>query len=369
MPAHSLWRRRWRTLAVVLATVLAVGACAWIERREEGPQPLPAGRFQNNHVAFQPKTLGEVLRWRLDSARAGLPPAPKTPTPTVAPDLAFIHANAVAGAAMQPAVTWIGHASALVQAGGLNVLVDPMFSERASPLSFIGPKRAQPPGLAPVQLPHIDAVLVSHNHYDHLDRDSVRLLNAQAGGPPRFVVPLGLKAWLEGEGITNAVELDWWQSTRIGEAEVVLVPVQHWSGRGFGDRLATLWGGFAVFTPRFQYLYTGDTGYSQDFTDIRARFAERQRDGGFDLALIPVGAYEPRWFMATQHVNPAEAVQVFRDLGAKRALGVHWGTFELTDEALDQPPQDLAAARSAAGVSADDFFLLAVGQTRRLPLR
>ena len=270
---------------------------------------------------------------------------------------------------MQPAVTWIGHASALVQAGGINVLTDPVFSERASPLSFIGPRRAQPPGLALAQLPHIDAVLVSHNHYDHLDEASVLALNRQAGGPPLFIVPLGLKAWLAGLGIDNAVELDWWHSQRVGESEVVLTPVQHWSGRGLTDRLATLWGGYAVFSPGFQWYFSGDTGYSKDFADIRQRFASRQQAGGFDIALLAVGAYEPRWFMASQHVNPTEAVQIHRDLGAKRSLGVHWGTFELTDEPLDQPPRDLATASRAAGLAEGEFFVLAVGETRRLPPR
>jgi N-acyl-phosphatidylethanolamine-hydrolysing phospholipase D len=287
----------------------------------------------------------------------------------VVPELAFVQANARAGAAMQPAVTFIGHASVLVQAGGLNMLTDPMFSERASPFSFIGPKRAQPPGLSLAQLPHIDLVLISHNHYDHLDEASVTALNAQRGGPPLFIVPLGLKAWLAGQGITQVVELDWWQSHRVGGAEVVLTPAQHWSGRGLHDRLATLWGGFAVFLPDFQWYYSGDTGYSKDFADIRAHFADRQTEGGFDLALIPVGAYEPRWFMATQHVNPAEAVQIHRDIGAKRSLGVHWGTFSLTDEPLDQPPRDLALARRAAGLADEAFFVTAVGETRRLPPR
>jgi N-acyl-phosphatidylethanolamine-hydrolysing phospholipase D len=145
--------------------------------------------------------------------------------------------------------------------------------------------------------------------------------------------------------------------------------VQHWSGRGLHDRLKTLWGGFAVFGPSLHLFHAGDTGYSKDFADVRERFAGRQREGGFDLALLPVGAYEPRWFMTTQHVNPEEAVKIHRDLGAKRSLGIHWGTFQLTDESLDAPPAALAAARKAQGVADDDFFLLAIGQTRRLPRR
>ena len=245
-----------------------------------------------------------------------------------------------AQAAHNPSITWIGHATVLVQMDGLNIVTDPAWSERASPFQWIGPKRAQPPGVALADLPHVDLVLVSHNHYDHFDEASVRALAAQPGGPPLFVVGLGLKEWLAGIGITNAVELDWWQSTRLGAVEVVMTPVQHWSARGLHDRMKTLWGGFAVFGPSMHLFHAGDTGYSKDFADIRARFADRQRGGGFDLALLPVGGYEPRWFMAQQHVNPEEAVRIHRDLGAKRSLGMHWGTFQLTDESLDAPPAD-----------------------------
>jgi N-acyl-phosphatidylethanolamine-hydrolysing phospholipase D len=337
--------------------------------------------YQNNYVEFQPRGLLDLLKWKREASRDGLPKPPRTPTPTVAPDLAFIQANARAASAtspqaMQPAITWIGHATMLAQFGGLNVLTDPVFSERVSPLSFVGPKRHVAPGLTLAQLPRVDLVLISHNHYDHLDDASVRALAAQPGGPPLFVVPLGLQAWFADRGITSVVELDWWQSHTLtsptGPVEVVLTPVQHWSGRGLNDRLKTLWGGYAVFAPDLHLFFTGDTAYSKDFTDIRARFASRQtpeQGGGFDIALIAVGAYEPRWFMTSQHVNPAEAVQIHRDVNAKRSVGIHWGTFELTDESLDQPPSDLADARRAKGVPDEDFFVLAIGETRKLPKR
>ena len=165
--------------------------------------------FQNNHAEFQPKSLADVLRWRWSASRSGLPAAPRTPIPAVAPDLQFLHRNAAAGALMQPAVTWIGHSTVLAQFGGLTVLTDPMFSARASPVSVAGPKRNQPPGVALHELPHVDLVLASHNHYDHLDRASVDALNRQRGGAPLFVVPLGIKAWMAERGITNVVELDW----------------------------------------------------------------------------------------------------------------------------------------------------------------
>jgi N-acyl-phosphatidylethanolamine-hydrolysing phospholipase D len=208
----------------------------------------------------------------------------------------------------------------------------------------------------------VDVVVISHNHYDHLDVASVQALAAQAGGPPLFIVPLGLKAWFADLGIISVVELGWWQSHSVNGAEIVLTPAHHWSARGVFDRRQTLWGGFAVFAGDLRLLYTGDTGYADDFKDIRARFADR---GAFDLALIPVGCYEPRDFMRDQHVNPTDAVRIFQDLGARRAVGVHWGTFaDLCDEPLDQAPKDLAAARAAAGLADEVFSVMRRGETR-----
>ena len=330
------------------------------------------GRFQNNYVEFTARSLAEVLRWKREARRNGLPPPPREPIPQAPADLDFLAANARAGSAMVPAMTWVGHATVLAQLGGLSMLTDPIFSLRASPLGFAGPLRHQPPGVALVDLPHIDLVVVSHNHYDHLDSASVRALARQAGGPPLFVVPLGLAAWFRGLGIANVVELDWWQAHQLGHVEIVLVPAQHWSARGINDRMKTLWGGFALLAPDCHLFFAGDTGYSRDFQDIHAHFAHRQSPeagGGFDVALLPIGAYEPRWFMTQQHVNVEEAVKIHRDLHAKRSLGVHWGTFALTDEALDEPPRALAALRNAQGMAADEFFVLAVGETRKLPPR
>ncbi|MEO8924022.1 MAG: MBL fold metallo-hydrolase [Caldimonas sp.] len=329
------------------------------------------GRFQNNYSEFEPKSLADVLKWRLAAARAGLPRAPQVPTPRVAPDLAFILANGNAKTAMAPAATWIGHASVLLQMGGSNLLVDPVFSARASPFSFVGPKRHVAPGLTLDELPRIDAVLISHNHYDHLDAPSVEALARQGGGPPLFVVPLGLEAWLADRGITHAVELDWWQATCVGALEVVCTPSQHWSSRSLGDRMKTLWGGFAIFAPDFHAFYAGDTAYSKDFRDAHVHFAARHGGAGrgFDLALLPIGAYEPRWFMSPQHVNPAEAVKIHLDILAARSIGIHWGTFQLTDEPLDEPPRALAEAVRATGLAADAFTVMAVGETRRFARR
>ena len=337
------------------------------------PHHTPEG-FRNNYASAVNKTFGELIRWQRERLADGLPKPPETPTPAMAPDLPFIkdYAGTKPGS---PVITWIGHASMLLQAGGLNVLTDPIFSNRASPVSLIGPERKQSPGLLLADLPVIDVVLISHNHYDHLDKPSVLEIASRseaAGRPTLFIVPLGMKSWFADMGISNAVELDWWDKYMHKGVEFNFTPVQHWSARSFTDRSQALWSAYAVFAPDLHWYFAGDTGYSKDFSDTGARFTDRHneaRGGGFDLALIPIGAYQPRCFLAEQHIDPTEAVQIHRDLGAKRSVGVHWGTFELSDELLDQPPKDLALAARAQGLKDGDFSVMAIGETRRLPAR
>lgn len=334
--------------------------------------------FQNNYIDFTGKRWHELLRWRWNAWRGGHPRPPLAPIPVVSPDLPFIHGNAAAGPDMQPAVTWIGHITVLAQIGGLNLLTDPVFSDRCSPLRWAGPRRHTPPGLQLDQLPHVDVVLLSHNHYDHMDEASLRSLAAQAGGPPLFVTPLGHKRWFARRGIHHVVELDWWDThvleatQRNARIPVTLTPGQHWSSRTGTDAMRSLWGGFAVLSPDCHLFFAGDTAYSKDFVDIRHHFAREQaphKGGGFDMALLPIGAYEPRWFMKDQHCNPQEAVRIFEDLGAKQALAVHWGTFTLTDERLDEPPRALAAALHSQHVDPARFFTLPIGGSRRVARR
>jgi len=305
--------------------------------------------FRNNYPHAE---KGGFWRWKWDQLRDGLPANPEGGYrfETASPQLAE-----------NPSVTWVGHATVLLRVGGLNVITDPHFSERASPVSFAGPKRVVPPVPALSELPRIDVVVISHNHYDHLDQDSVRRLAEQPGGSPRFFVPLGLRDWFERRGIDEVVELDWWETLEFKGLELHFVPVQHWSKRTLTDENQTLWGGWVIRHPELSFFFAGDTGYSKDFSDIGAKF------GGFDLAAIPIGAYAPRWFMQIMHLDPAEAVRVHRDVKARRSVAIHWGTFaNLTDESLYEPPQRLAQEREKAGLSEMDFFVLRHGETRIL---
>jgi L-ascorbate metabolism protein UlaG (beta-lactamase superfamily) len=338
---------------------------------EPGPEPGAAvfqhaprsgGRFQNNDG---PLARESFLKWQWSRLVEGVPKAPDNGYrfPLDHPDTAWLSANRSVDT-----MTWIGHATALLQVNGVNILTDPMFSERASPFSFIGPKRKVPPALALDELPHIDIVLVSHSHYDHLDTASVEALNRQTGGPPLFLVPLGIKAWMADKGIDHVEEFDWGDRTQAAGLDIWFVPSQHWSKRTLTDRDETLWGGWVVKTrdgaaQPFSFYFAGDTGYSSDFKKIGAAF------GCFDLALIPIGAYAPRWFMRPQHVNPQEAVKIFEDVHAKRAIGIHWGTFQLSDEPLDEPPKLLEAAARDAGLPADAFTVLRHGQSMRFTNR
>ena len=312
------------------------------------------GGFRNNHPRTPP-TAEELARLHGDLGGKATTSAPEADLSPVMPDLVLLHGNRT-----RNTVTWIGHSSVLVQTGGRNLITDPMFSRRASPFPFAGPRRHQAPGIALRDLPPIDLVLISHSHYDHLDLPSVRALSRQPGGPPCFAVPLGLERWFRRRlPHADVVALDWWESREVAGVSVTLVPVHHWSARTPWDGNSNLWGGWAAEREGFRFFFSGDTAYSHDFAEVGRRL------GPFDLAAIAIGHYEPRWFMRNNHVNPEEAVRIHREIGARRSLGIHWGTFErLTPEPIDQAPRDLAAARLAQGVAEDEFFVLRHGQTR-----
>ena len=254
------------------------------------------------------------------------------------------------------AITWIGHETFLYQNKELNILTDPHFTERASPFTFAGPKRYTAPGMSIDDLPDIDVVTISHSHYDHLDYRSVKLLSNKFENII-FLVPLGLKEWFEGKGILNVREFDWWETTRVKNTEITFAPVQHWAARGLFDRNETLWGAWHFKNYFHSFIHLGDTGYSEDFKEIRARL------GKVDLAAIPIGAYEPRWIMKVSHMNPEEAVKSFIDLEANKAIGMNWGTFRLTDEPATEPLKRLTEATKKFGVSNEVFFTVKHGQT------
>ena len=302
-----------------------------------------------------PKSLREVLRWQFGGKRQ------RATWPDWAPSA---HADAppdrVDGDKVR--LSFVGHASWLIQTGGLNILIDPVWSMRVSPVSFAGPKRHNDPGIAFDALPKIDIVLVSHGHYDHLDLATLSRLAAKFA--PRVITPLGNDVTMrDANAAIKAEGFDWKDRVELGNGiAVTLVPTRHWSARGVFDRNKTLWASFVLETPVGKLYVVCDSGYG-DGTHFR-RVAERH--GPLRLAILPIGAYEPRWFMHDQHMNPEDAVKALADCGAQAALGHHHGTFQLTDEAIDAPVAALVDARAAAGLSPERFRLLRPGEVWEL---
>ena len=292
-------------------------------------------RFFNPDHAETDRGFRDLLRWRLNEKRATWSrPAPVQPA---VPDARIAGLQA----------TIVGHASVLIQAGGLNVLTDPVWSQRASPFPFAGPRRVWAPGIAFDALPPIDVVLLSHNHYDHMDVATLRRLHAEHR--PLIVTPLGNDAILRRAIPDVRVTAgDWWDRIDIGKGgEVTIVPAYHWSARTGRDRRMALWSGFMLRTNGGLAYFAGDTGYG----DGRIFREMRQRVGRPDLALIPIGAYAPRWFMKAQHTDPHEAVLIMEDMEAGRAVGIHWGVFQLTDERREEPPELLLDGLARRGIA------------------
>jgi L-ascorbate metabolism protein UlaG (beta-lactamase superfamily) len=255
-------------------------------------------------------------------------------------------------------VTFVGHATFLIQAPGTAVLIDPVFAQRASPLSFAGPRRARQPGVRLDELPPISLVLLSHNHYDHCDLGSLGLLERRFH--PEAVTPPGNGRLLRAAGFGKIEELDWWETSSAASLTITVTPAQHFSARTPFDRNRALWGGFLMEVAGRRIYFGGDSGYGDHFRQIAARL------GPIDLALLPIGAYEPRWFMKDIHMNPAEAVQAHLDLGARQSVAMHFGTFQLTPEGIDQPVRELAIALDERGVPPEQFRAVGVGESVRL---
>ncbi|UPW17321.1 MBL fold metallo-hydrolase [Agarivorans sp. TSD2052] len=310
--------------------------------------------YQNNHIApieknpfkfFYVRFFGEQ-EWADQAAQA-------YQVPRQAVDTQLINNNDDVGK-----VTWLGHSSFLVQLKGVNFLTDPVFSERVSPFSFAGPKRLVPFTFKPEDLPTIDFVVISHNHYDHLDKAAIKHL----GNSTHYFVPQGLGAWFESMGVasSNISELAWWDSEQFANVQITATPSQHWSARGLFDRNKTHWASWLIELEGKRLWFAGDTGYNPyDFKEI-GQWAD-----GIDLSFIPIGAYAPRDFMKDQHVNVSEAMKIHQDVRSKLSIGMHWGTYPLTAEPVMEPAERLEALNKQQ-TSSDDFVSMAIGETMLL---
>lgn len=349
---------RRRVLAALTAlSAAAIGgtaARAAVTRYYDGPvsDHFDGTRFFDLH-GVPPKRTADVLRWWLSGGKAEWPawyPYPYSDRPPAR----------VEGAAWR--ISFVGHATLLIQTAGLNILTDPIWSERASPFTFAGPKRVNAPGIAFEALPPIDVVLVSHAHYDHLDAPTLSRL--AAAHRPRVITPLGNDTIMrDHDPAIRAEALDWGDRVALGNGlTVTLSPMRHWSARTFLDRNKALWAAFVLETPAGRIYLVADSGYGDGHHFRTAR----ERYGPFRLAVLPIGAYEPRWFMQGQHMNPEESVRAFRDCGAELALAHHFGTFHLTDEAIDAPEAALKAALAGAGLAPQRFRVLKPGEVWEL---
>ena len=327
-----------------------------------GDHRAPDGSFRNPWPDSEPRGWRDVLRWRLQRRGQVLAAdPPRGSFPTARPEISHPRARATDCSA-----TWIGHSTALLQFGGLNIITDPVFSQRAFPVQWAGPRRIMDPAIEIRALPPLDIVLLSHTHYDHLDKQAVRQL-ARAHPNATWVVPLGVGAYVRGWGVRKTVELDWWQQSTVGALRVTATPARHFSARRLGDRNRTLWSGFAFELEGKRVLFAGDTAYHDRFRQVG------ERCGPFDFVMVPIGAYDPRWFMHVVHIDPEEAVQIYQDLVAPHPdnrmplmLAIHWGTFRLTDEAMDEPPRRTAERWRAAGLDTERLWIAGFGETRRL---
>ena len=320
-------------------------------------------RFTNPWPTQPPPGHNNVVRWALAHRLVRAPDAPGPVVDLSAPSFAVPRADAG-----ELTLTWVGHSTVLIQIGGMNVLTDPVWAQRASPVAFAGPRRRLPPAITIDALPPIDAVAISHNHYDHLDLGTVRHLVARFPYAA-WLAPAGVGTLIRRCGARRVHEHEWWGQRTVGALTITCTPAQHSSGRGLRDRNRSLWCGWTIATtegPRRAIYFAGDTAYCPAFVEIGSRL------GPFDACLLPIGAYEPRWYMQYVHMTPEEAVRAFEelcqgDVGTSSFVPIHWGSFRIADECLDDPPRRLQAEWDAARFPRRALAMLGHGETRRLP--
>jgi len=341
-----------RSVSIALACVLVAFAIApsSAPRAESAKRETPFHHLESGYRNLDPSYAYPLLERARRVVRRTFEGWPErgNPLDVLANDGAALRANGVS-----PTITWIGHSTFLVQLGGLNILTDPNWNDRASPVTFAGPRRLVKPGIRLEDLPPIHAVVISHDHYDHLDEATVRRLAAR--WQPRFYVPLGLKSLLAGFGATDVVELDWWQTGTLREVKFTATPAQHSSGRWLSDQNHRLWASWAITSASRKLYFAGDTGYFAGFKEIGKRI------GPFDVALMPIGGYAGWGNHHPNHICPEEAVQAFEDLHARLLVPMHWGTFDLNREPFHEPPQRLMKEALNRGIE-ERMAVLSPGQ-------
>jgi N-acyl-phosphatidylethanolamine-hydrolysing phospholipase D len=347
---------------IPLATVISLWvlficwSCAAIESPKSNADSPPHHTqkgFKNLYIHSE-RDFGDFMRWQLGLGPhepSVLPPdkIPPYKPNMVEPDLPQIK-NPDSDRIQ---ITWVGHSTFLIQMDGVNILTDPIFNDRSSPFSFGGIKRLVPPGIRLEDLPPIHAVVISHNHYDHLDKHTIERL----GNKPTYFIPLGLTRWFKKRKVDHVIELDWWQSSSSAGLKFHSVPIQHFSGRTPFDQNETLWSGWIIEGKKEKIFFAGDTGYSPIFREIGERF------GPMSISLIPIGAYRPRWFMKPVHVDPPEAVRIHQDMNSQQSIASHWGTFKLSLEPIEEPPRYLEKALKEAGLDGNKFIIMKFGET------
>jgi L-ascorbate metabolism protein UlaG (beta-lactamase superfamily) len=331
--------------SAILILVFVVGCASPVKSdRDNTTAPFDGERFSNIDP-FERRTFRDMMKWRFTSNKTKWPDWIHS-TPKQVPHQRFDGLS----------VTYINHATTLIQINGVNILTDPFFSMRTSPVQWAGPKRVRRPGVEMEDLPPVDIILISHNHYDHMDKPALKQLAVMF--PEALVLTgLGNMPDIKETGFTNITEMDWWESLVTSGLTMYYVPARHFSARTYRDAFTALWGGFVIESPDKKVYFAGDTGKGSHDKQLAEKF------GGFDVSLIPIGAYEPRWFMAQTHLNPAEAVQVHRETNSKFSIGIHFGTVQLTDEGIDEPVIALKKALVESGIPESEFIAPDFGET------